>query len=243
MSSWTERARKALSQNGQYGTAKTDETTVSRLMAVSSVPTKAVCQKPDRLSSVLTVPAGPVLEKLDTEAAANDSAFTTKVQEDFRKDRLSGMPPARKAASMTRDASIVAATLPDTVCEEVQQIGTWTARARAEFQDRTQNSIAKTDETSDHKFSSVLAVVAESVFQREDLHSLVSEVPRHEVVKQHDATAPANSPTLTPAYRLAPVDIGTVRPPGLSPFLLAASLTLDHQVLEMDAKLAASRKS
>jgi hypothetical protein len=39
------------------------------------------------------------------------------------------------------------------------------------------------------------------------------------------------------------IDIGTVRPPGLSPFFLAASLALDRKILASDAELAASQKS
>lgn len=38
-----------------------------------------------------------------------------------------------------------------------------------------------------------------------------------------------------------PVDIGTVRPLGLSPFFLAASLALDRKILASDAELAASQ--
>lgn len=40
----------------------------------------------------------------------------------------------------------------------------------------------------------------------------------------------ANSPTLAPSPLTAVVDIGTIRPPGLSPLLLAASLALDASI-------------
>ena len=63
MSSWAARAKAAIPQTGQEGTAKTDETTISRLLAVSAVPTVAVPAMPERLSSVLAVPAPAVLEK------------------------------------------------------------------------------------------------------------------------------------------------------------------------------------
>ncbi len=65
MITWAERAKAAISQMGQNGTAKTDETVISRLLAVSSVPTLAVSASPERLSSVLTVPCPAVLENLD----------------------------------------------------------------------------------------------------------------------------------------------------------------------------------
>ena len=42
MITWAERAKAAISQTGQGGTAKTDETAFSRLLAVSSVPTVAL---------------------------------------------------------------------------------------------------------------------------------------------------------------------------------------------------------
>ena len=63
MITWAERAKAAIAQTGQGGTAKTDETAFSRLLAVSSVPTVAAPEIPDRLSSVLAVPAPAILEK------------------------------------------------------------------------------------------------------------------------------------------------------------------------------------
>lgn len=69
MITWAERAKAALSQTSQNGTAKTDETVVSRLLAVSTVPSAVVSSMPERLSSVLTVPTPAVLEKLDSSLA------------------------------------------------------------------------------------------------------------------------------------------------------------------------------
>ncbi|MBP9061700.1 MAG: hypothetical protein KBF98_15470 [Rhodoferax sp.] len=63
MSSWAERAKAAIAQTGQGGTAKTDETVFSRLLAVSSVPTVAAPEISARLSSVLAVPSPAILEK------------------------------------------------------------------------------------------------------------------------------------------------------------------------------------
>jgi hypothetical protein len=69
MITWAERAKAAISQMSQHGTAKTDETAVFRLMTVSSVPTKAISALPERLSSVLTVPTPAVLKKYDSSHA------------------------------------------------------------------------------------------------------------------------------------------------------------------------------
>ena len=63
MSIWAARAKAAISETGQGGTAKTDETAFSRLLAVSSVPTVAAPEIPDRVSSVLAVPSPAGLEK------------------------------------------------------------------------------------------------------------------------------------------------------------------------------------
>lgn len=69
MITWAERAKAAISQTGRSGTAKTDEITVARLLAVSAVPTVAVSEKPEQLSSVLAVPSPAVLEKHDSPIA------------------------------------------------------------------------------------------------------------------------------------------------------------------------------
>lgn len=63
MITWAERAKAAISQKGQNGTAKTDEAAVARLLAVSAVATEAVSAMPEGLSSVLAVPSPAVLEK------------------------------------------------------------------------------------------------------------------------------------------------------------------------------------
>jgi hypothetical protein len=72
MITWAERAEAAISQKGQCGTAKTDETAFARLLAVSSVPTMAVSAIPERLSTVLAVPSPAVLEKHDSSIAVTE---------------------------------------------------------------------------------------------------------------------------------------------------------------------------
>ena len=69
MITWAERAKAAITQKGQNGTAKTDETVVSKLLAVSTVSSEVVSSMPERLSSVLAVPSPTVLEKLDSSMA------------------------------------------------------------------------------------------------------------------------------------------------------------------------------
>ena len=49
--------------------------------------------------------------------------------------------------------------------------------------------------------------------------------------KNGGATAAANDPTPGPRSMSMPVDIGTLRPPGLSPVMLAASLALDASIV------------
>ena len=70
MITWAERAKAAISQTGQVGTVKTDETYVSRLLTVSSVPSVAISSMPERLSTVLAVPSPVVFEKHDSFLAA-----------------------------------------------------------------------------------------------------------------------------------------------------------------------------
>ena len=72
MITWAERAKAAISQTGQVGTVKTDETYVSRLLAVSSVPSVAISSMPERLSTVLAVPSPVVFEKHDSSLAATE---------------------------------------------------------------------------------------------------------------------------------------------------------------------------
>jgi hypothetical protein len=76
MITWAERAKAAIAQTGQGGTAKTDETAFSRLLSVSSVPTVATPEIPDRLSSVLAVPSPAILEK-PADWNALDAAYLT----------------------------------------------------------------------------------------------------------------------------------------------------------------------
>jgi hypothetical protein len=72
MSTWAERAKAAISQKGQNGTAKTDETAALRLLTVSAVPTETFSAKPEQLSSVLAVPSPAVLEKHDSSIAVTE---------------------------------------------------------------------------------------------------------------------------------------------------------------------------
>lgn len=74
MITWAERAKAAIAQKGQNGTAETDETAVSRLLAVSSVATEAVSAKPEQLSSVLAVTSCTVLEKHDFFIAVTEDS-------------------------------------------------------------------------------------------------------------------------------------------------------------------------
>ena len=72
MSTWAERAKAAILQKGRNGTAETDETAVSRLLAVSSVATEAVSAKPEQLSSVLAVTSCTVLNKHDSSLEVSE---------------------------------------------------------------------------------------------------------------------------------------------------------------------------
>ena len=63
MITWAERAKAAISQTGPGGTAKTDETAISRLLAVSAAPIVAASAMPKPLSSVLAVDSPTILEK------------------------------------------------------------------------------------------------------------------------------------------------------------------------------------
>ena len=76
MINWTERAKAVIAQKGQNGTAKTDETAIARLLAVSAVTTEAVSAKPKRLSTVLAVPSPAILEK-SADWHALDAAYLT----------------------------------------------------------------------------------------------------------------------------------------------------------------------
>ena len=73
MITWAERAKAAISQKGQNGTVKTDETAALRLLTVSAVATEAVSAKPERLSTVLAVPSPAVLEKHDSSIAVTEA--------------------------------------------------------------------------------------------------------------------------------------------------------------------------
>ena len=72
MITWAERAKAAISQKDRNGTAKTDETAVARVLAVSAVAKEAVSAKPEELSSVLAVPSPAVLEKHGSSIAVTE---------------------------------------------------------------------------------------------------------------------------------------------------------------------------
>lgn len=74
MSTWAERAKAAILQKSQSGTAKTDESVISRLLAVSAVPTVAASAMPERLSSVLAVPSPAKLEKHDASISVSEDS-------------------------------------------------------------------------------------------------------------------------------------------------------------------------
>ena len=72
MITWAERAKAAVERRGWGGTVKTDETAVSRLLAVSAVPTEAVPAMREQLSSVLAVTSPAILEKYDSSIAVTE---------------------------------------------------------------------------------------------------------------------------------------------------------------------------
>ena len=72
MITWAARAKAAILQTGQGGTVKTDETAISRLLAVSSVPSVAISSMLERLSTVLAVPSPVVFEKNDSSLAVTE---------------------------------------------------------------------------------------------------------------------------------------------------------------------------
>lgn len=72
MITWAERAKAAISKKDLCATAKTDETSVEQLLAVSAVPTKAVSAETEQLSSVLAVPCHALQEKHDFSIAVTE---------------------------------------------------------------------------------------------------------------------------------------------------------------------------
>jgi hypothetical protein len=72
MITWAERAKAAISQTGLGGTAKTDETAISRLLAVSAVPIVAASAMPKPLSSVLAVASPTILKKHDSSVVVTE---------------------------------------------------------------------------------------------------------------------------------------------------------------------------
>lgn len=83
----------------------------------------------------------------------------------------------------------------------------------------------KTDKTSEKDASKT----TETLF-------VVSVAPTSAPLQKNEgATVAANDPAPGPTHMTVPVDIGTVRPPGLSPLLLAASLALDASIVAAGA--------
>ena len=72
MITWGERAKAAISQTGQGGAAKTDETAISSLLTVSAVPIVAASAIPKPLSSVLAVASPTKLEKHDSSVLVTE---------------------------------------------------------------------------------------------------------------------------------------------------------------------------
>lgn len=92
-------------------------------------------------------------------------------------------------------------------------MSSWAQRARVHFSQERQDSAIKTIETT---------------------LSMVSEVASGRFCEKNDAQihadlTPANDPQINTTVSEV-VDIGTIRPVGLSPVLLAASLDLDRQI-------------
>jgi hypothetical protein len=74
MINWAHLVKAAIAQAGQVGTAKTDETSISSLLAVSSVPTSDLLATTKLLSSVLAVPSPTFLEKHDCSIPVSDDS-------------------------------------------------------------------------------------------------------------------------------------------------------------------------
>ena len=72
MITWAQRAKAAISQTSQGGTAKTDETAISRLFAVSAVPIVAASAMSKPLSSVMAVASPTILEKHDSSVVVTE---------------------------------------------------------------------------------------------------------------------------------------------------------------------------
>ena len=74
MITWAERAKAAIAKTAQGGSAKTDETPILRLLAVSAVASTAVPVMPERLLAVLAVPT-PTVFKKSADWHALDAAY------------------------------------------------------------------------------------------------------------------------------------------------------------------------
>jgi hypothetical protein len=116
-------------------------------------------------------------------------------------------------------------------------MSTWAARAKAAISKTSQDATAKTDETPVGGLSSVSSVQNGADHQMPDRLLSVLAVPTPAVLEKFVVVEAANcpGPTTTPKAACAqttsaPIDIGTLRPPDLSPFLLAASLALDASI-------------
>lgn len=116
-------------------------------------------------------------------------------------------------------------------------MGTWTARAKAAILQTGPSGTAKTDETLVVGLSSVSSVPTGAVCQTPYRQSTVLKVPSSGKLEELDVEPSAKEPVVTNTKQAEsqksenkPIEIGTVRPPGLSPKLLAASIALDAYI-------------
>ena len=116
-------------------------------------------------------------------------------------------------------------------------MSTWAARAKAAISQKGRDSTAITDEIPVFGLSSVSSVPTGVVCQTPDRLLSVLAVPIPPVFEKLDVELAANDPVPITTVRAAftesvskLIDISTVRPPGLSPLLLAASLALDTSI-------------
>lgn len=116
-------------------------------------------------------------------------------------------------------------------------MSTWAARAKAAISGQGLGGTAKTDETPVFGLSSVSTVPTGHVCQTPDRLLSVLAVPTPPVFEKLDVAPAANDPASTTTVQAVIakseknlIDIGTVRPPGQSPLLLAASFALDASI-------------
>jgi hypothetical protein len=110
-------------------------------------------------------------------------------------------------------------------------MSTWAQRARAHFLQERQNSTTETTETP---LSMVLTVQSGRFYEKHDVQNqgdlVAANDPTPTTTVQADSPMPDVKGLPTTPADGAVADIGTVRPPGLSAKLLAASMALDAQI-------------